>query len=168
MPMRDLQHLEKLSETAAIGLWADDVVLALYRAAQSAPSSADRLVLAAASKRLAATQKLADKPLYQASSARDLAATDTALNVASTIARGEGAGEVDRGARIRELLSSMARLLDDAAKGKMTGAPTEQLEPALGFFGAVGEVQLMESNAVLTSRKDAGPWMATQMILGCS
>ena len=32
MTMRDLQRLEELSSAAALGLWADDVVLALDRA----------------------------------------------------------------------------------------------------------------------------------------
>jgi hypothetical protein len=169
MPMRDLQRLEELSSTAALGLWADDVVLALHRAtASDTPSEADQRLLTNAASTLIATQTRADQPLSTPSSARDLAATDTALNVVATFAQEHALSDEDRALEVRELLSSMAKVLHDAAEGRLAGAEEQQLEPALSFFGTVGEVQLVESNSVLASRKDPGPWTATRMISNSS
>jgi hypothetical protein len=169
MPMRDLQRLEELSSTAALGLWADDVVLALHRAtANDAPNETDRRLLTNAANTLIATQTRADQPLLAPRSARDLAATDTALSVVATFAQEHAHSDEDRALEVRELLSAMAKVLQEAADGRLAGAEEQQLEPALGFFGAVGEVQLVESNSVLASRKDPGPWTATRMISSSS
>ncbi len=168
--MRDLQRLEELSSTAALGLWAeDDVVLALHRAtASDTPSEADQRLLTNAASTLIATQTRADQPLSTPSSARDLAATDTALSVVATFAQEHALSDEDRALEVRELLSAMAKVLHDAAEGRLAGAEEQQLEPALSFFGTVGEVQLAESNSVLASRKDPGPWTATRMISSSS
>jgi hypothetical protein len=163
--MRDLQRLEELSSTAALGLWADDVVLALHRAtASDGPSEADRRLLTDAADTLSATQARADQPLATPSSAQDLAATDTALSVVATLAQENAGSDEDRAQEVRGRLSDMADVLRAAAEGRLAGADEERLEPALGFFGRVGEVQLVESNSLLASQKDLGPWTATRMI----
>lgn len=167
--MRDLQRLEELSSTAALGLWADDVVLALHRAtASDGPSEADRQLLTDAADILSATQTRADEPLATPTSAQNLAATDTALSVVATLAQEHAGSDEDRAEEMRERLSAMADVLRAAAEGRLSGADEEHLEPALGFFGRVGEVQLVESNSVLASQKDSGPWTATRMISNSS
>jgi hypothetical protein len=163
--MRDLQSLENLSTTAALGLWADDVVLALHRAVTgTAVGERDKRILSHAASTLAATRTRADEPLAPAGTARDLAASDTALSVVASLAQEQAGGAEDQTEEIGVFLSAMADVLTDAADGKLAGASEEQLQPALRFFGTVGEVQLMESNSVLAARKDLGAWMATRTI----
>lgn len=167
--MRDLQRLEELSSTAALGLWADDVVLALHRAtASDTPNETDRRLLTNAANTLIATKTRADQPLLTPSTARDLAATDAALSVVATFAQEHAHSKESRALEVQELLSAMAKVLQEAAEGRLAGAEEQQLEPALSFFGTVGEVQLVESNSVLASRKDPGPWTATRMISSSS
>lgn len=163
--MRDLQSLENLSSTAALGLWADDVVLALHRALTNPTvGERDQRILSDAASTLVATRTRADEPLAPAGTARDLAASDTALSVVASLAHRQALRGEDRTKEIGGFLSAMAEVLREAAEGRLIGAAEEQLEPALGFFGTVGEVQLMESNSVLAARKDLGAWTATRTI----
>ncbi len=163
--MRDLQSLENLSSTAALGLWADDVVLALYRAITGATiGERDKRILSDAATTLAATRTRADEPLAPAGTARDLAASDTALSVVASLAQEQSGSQEDRAQEIGGYLSAMADVLNEAAEGRLAGATEEQLQPALRFFGTVGEVQLMESNSVLAARKDLGAWTAMRTI----
>jgi hypothetical protein len=56
---------------------------------------------------------------------------------------------------------SLAALLREAAEGHLIGAKArEAIGPASEFFGKVGEMQLVESNSVLSSRKNADAWTA--------
>lgn len=168
--MRDLQRLEELSSTAALGLWADDVVLALYRSttAPDGPSQADRRLLSDAADMLVATMTRADQPLSPSSSARDLAATDTALRIVVTLADEHEGTEQDRTEEVRSLLSSMVDVLQAVASGDLSKADDERVEPVLNFFGTVGQAQLVESNSVLASWKDTGTWTATRTISSSS
>ncbi len=160
--MRDLQRLEELSSTAALGLWADDVVLALHRATEDpGPDEADSQLLDAAAKILDATRERAEQPTAMPRSARSLAATDTALSIVVSLAQTTSQDEQESTERVPAILSSLAALLREAAKGQMIGAKTpEAIAPAADFFGKVGEMQLVESNSVLTSRKNADTWTA--------
>jgi hypothetical protein len=167
--MPDLQRLEKLSSTVALGLWADDVVLALQRSTTSdTPSEADRRLLTNAASTLIATQMRADQPLSTPSSARDLAATDAVLRLVATFAQKHARSDEDRALEVRELLSTMSKVLHEATEGRLAGAEEQQLEPAISFFGALGEAQLVESNSVLASPKDPAPWTVTRMISASS
>ena len=160
--MRDLQRLEELSSTAALGLWADDVVLALDRAiAPDGVSDADRQLLNDAADMLEKTLERAARPFSTPKSARALAATDTALTAVAVLAREQARDE-------QELLAQMAKVIREAAEGKLTGDDAERLQPVVALFGLVGELQLVESNSVLTSRKDTRPWTATQAISSSS
>jgi hypothetical protein len=158
MTMRDLQRLEELSSTAALGLWADDVVLALDRAtAPDGVRDSDRQLLNDAATMLEETLERATQPLSTPKSARALAATDTTLTVVAVLAQ-EQAGDG------QELLAQMAKIIREAAEGALTAADAERVQPVIALFGLVSEYQLVESNSVLTSRKDTRPWTATQAI----
>src|SRR4051812_18973054 len=93
--MRDLQHLEELSSTAALGLWADDVVLALDRAARGERTADDSRLLADAAAILDHARERTETPLSNPRSASALRTTDTALTAVSALAR-EGAGSDEK------------------------------------------------------------------------
>jgi hypothetical protein len=86
------------------------------------------------------------------------------LSVVASLAHQQAGSDEDRAQEIGGYLSAMADVLHEAAEGRLAGTSEEQLQPTLRFFGTVGEVQLMESNSVLTARKDLGAWTATRTI----
>ena len=156
MTMRDLQRLEALSSAAALGLWADDVVLALDRATSGAGlADSDLQLLNGAAEMLEATLERTEQPLAAPRSARSLAATNTALTIVATLVREQP------GSDEQEILRAMASILRDAAKGAISQDDAERVEPVMELFGMLGEHQLVESNSVLTSRKDPSAWTAT-------
>lgn len=161
--MRDLQRLEELSSTAALGLWADDIVLALDRVTSGAAlDAADAELLNDAAEMLEAALKRTDEPLTAPSSARALAASNTALTIVATLAREQP------GTDERQLLGAMATILREAASGVLTQEDIERVHPVMELFGLLGEYQLVRSNSVLASRKDSRAWTATPMILSSS
>jgi hypothetical protein len=154
MTMRDLQRLEKLSSTAALGLWADDVVLVLDRATSGGTlDAADVALLNEAAEMLDAARERTEQPLSAPRSARSLAATTTTLTIVASFARERtGRGE-------RELLSTMATALRDAAAGRLSDESNHaNVDAVMDLFGMLGEHQLVESNSVLASRKDMRTW----------
>jgi hypothetical protein len=158
MTMRDLQRLEELSSTAALGLWADDVVLALDRASSlDGVSDADRQLLDTAARVLEETLERTSQPLSTPKSARALAATDTTLTAVAVLAQEQAGNE-------QELLAQMVQIIREASEGELTANDAERLRPVIALFGLVSELQLVESNSVLTSRKDTRTWTATQTI----
>jgi hypothetical protein len=158
MTMRDLQRLEELSSTAALGLWADDVVLALDRASSpDGVSNADRQLLDTAAGVLEETLERTSQPLSTPKSARALAATDTTLTAVAVLAQEQAGNE-------QELLAQMVQIIREASDGALTVNDAERLRPVIALFGLVSELQLVESNSVLTSRKDTRTWTATQTI----
>jgi hypothetical protein len=151
--MRDLQHLEELSSTAALGLWADDVVLALDQTASGAePSTAQATLLAEAAETLEEARKRTVKPLTTPKTARALAATETALTAVATMVRARS------GESQHELLDAMVRVLRVAAEGKLRKSDANRVQLVIELFGMVGEHQLAASNSVLRSRKEARAW----------
>jgi hypothetical protein len=157
--MRDLQRLEELSSTAALGLWANDVVLALDRVCGTpGVSDADKQLLNDAADMLEETLARATQPLSTPKSARALAATDTTLTAVAALAQEQAGDE-------QKLLAEIAKVIREAADGTLTASDSERLKPVNALFGLVGELQLVESNSVLTSRKDAKAWTVTQTIL---
>jgi hypothetical protein len=157
MAMRDLQRLERLSSTAALGLWADDVVLALDRAASDSDArDADRELLDEAAGVLDAACDRIAQPLARPPAGHSLAATETTLTAIGAFAQSEAQTDLP------ELLRQIALTLREVAGGT-TQDPT-RIELAMKLFGMVGETQLVESNAVLTSRKNPAGWTATQTI----
>jgi hypothetical protein len=163
MTMRDLQRLEELSSAAALGLWADDVVLALDRATSSAGlADADPKLLNDAAEMLEAALQRTEQPLSAPRSARSLAATNTALTIVATLVREQP------GSDEQEILRAMASILRDAAKGGVSQNDADRAEPVMELFGMLGEHQLVESNSILASRKDPSAWTATPSISNSS
>lgn len=156
--MRDLQRLEKLSSTAALGLWADDVVIALDRARSGAQiDAAERELLESAAARLDEIRDQADRDIDVSRSARSLATAGTALTAIATLADEENSDE-------QHLLVEIAEVIRKVAHRKLESEDAAPLELALNAFVLIGEHLLAESNAVLMHRKDTDTWTATQMI----
>jgi hypothetical protein len=167
--MRDLRRLEELSSTAALGLWADNIVLALDRAINvDVPRPEDAALLRDAADLLDAA-RATDEALSPPRAAKALAATSTATSVIAGAARHQsnGSGE-PRLLTEAELLRAIAAILRDAADGNLTPADQERVDPVMGFFGKLGDLQLVESNSVLGSRKDMRSWTGTQTTSGFS
>ena len=163
MTMRDLQRLEQLSSTAALGLWADDVVLALDRAMSgSGLTDADPQLLNEAAEMLEAALERSEHPLSAPRSARSLAATNTALTIVATLAREQPGGDE------QQLLHAMASVLREAASGGIRAEDADRVEPVMDLFGMLGEHQLVASNSVLASRKDSRAWTETPSISNSS
>jgi hypothetical protein len=157
--MRDLQRLEELSSSAALGLWADDVVLALDRAtsgiAAAAIANSDSRLLSDAAQMLETALQRTEHPLTAPHSARALAATNTALTLVATLVRDQP------GSDEREILTGMASILREVSKGGLAQDASERVGPVMELFGMIGQHQLVESNSVLASRKDPKAWTAT-------
>jgi hypothetical protein len=157
MTMRDLQRLEELSSAAALGLWADDIVLALDRVASGTEfTQADTELLTAAAEMLEAALERAEHPFATPKSAHGLAATTSALNLVATLARQQP------GTDEQAILRAMASILRQAATGSLGEDASERVRPVMELFGMIGEHQLVASNSVLASRKDLGAWTATR------
>jgi hypothetical protein len=157
MTMRDLQRLEELSSAAALGLWADDIVLALDRATSDAePTEADVTLLTDAA------LERTEHPFATPKSAHGLAATSTALDLVATLARRQP------GTDEQAILRAMAAILRQAATGSLGGDASEGVRPVMELFGMIGEHQLVASNSVLASRKDLGAWTATPLMSSSS
>ena len=161
--MRDLQRLEQLSSAAALGLWADDIVLALGRALLSVEfTQADTALLTDASEMLEAALERTEHPFATPKSAHGLAATNTALDLVATLARQQP------DTNEQAILRTMASILRQAATGSLTEGASERVRPVMELFGRIGAHQLVASNSVLASRKDLGAWTATPSTLSFS
>jgi hypothetical protein len=158
MTMRDLQRLEELSSTAALGMWADDVVLALDRSTRNPVNEADRELLLAAAGMLEQALERTAQPLDAPRSARDLAATNTALSALAMLAHEQLGAQ-------SQLLDDMAKTIRAASEGSLGPDDADRLQPVIALFELVGERQLVESNSVLRSGKDTEPWTAIQTTL---
>jgi hypothetical protein len=154
---RDLQRLEKLSSTAALGLWADDVVITLESASSGgALNASGQELLKAAANTLEEIRDEVDQPMVVPKSARSLATTDTTLSAVTALAR-------EQDSDVKQMLGDMARAIRQVAHGQLAKEDSESLEIALDVFSLIGEYQLAESNAVLMPRKDRDAWSATKM-----
>lgn len=159
--MRDLQRLEQLSSTAALGMWADDVVLALGRALAGAVSDDDRQFLERAAGVFEAALSPTTLPTPPAKSARDLAATNTALSALASLANLQLGDQT-------EILDAMAKTMRAAATGELGPSDADRVKPLIALFELMSERQLVESNSVLMSRKDTEAWTAIQRTLSFS
>lgn len=152
--MRDLGHLEELSSTAALGLWADDVVIALDQAMSGrGVSEGHKGLLLEAAGMLKDAAERTEHPMEAHRSAYALAATDSALDVASALVREHPQEDV------QGLLKSMAELLEQASRGELKPEDADPANQVLDLFGLLGERQLIASNSVLNSRKESRAWM---------
>jgi hypothetical protein len=155
MIMRDGQRLEKLSSTASLGLWADDVLFALDRVtSSSALLDVDATLLSDAAGMLEAALQWAEYPLAAPKSAGSLAAASTALMLVAAFALRQPEGDGQK------ILRAMASILREVGQSSVTQADPERVRPAMEFFGKLGEHQLIASNSILASRKSSRAWTA--------
>lgn len=156
--MRDLQRLEKLSSTVALGMWADDVVLALNRAlTPGGANSADAELLNHAAEVLEEARQRVAQPLSAPKSSGALAATDTTLTAVALLAREQATDE-------QQMLADMAGVIRKVADNTLSDGGSGHVQSAMNLFAMIGEHQLVESNAVLTTRKDMRLWTAPHKI----
>ncbi len=156
--MRDLQRLEQLSSTAALGFWANDVVVALGHVAALEATAGDYELVRTGAAVLGEALERMDSPFSASHSARGLAATDTALLVVSDLARQQGVAD-----DARDLLADTVAAMTEIAEGApLDRARQEQLERAVAVFELVGERQLTRSNLLLASAEDSREWTATE------
>ncbi len=153
--MRDLQRLEKLSSTTALGLWAEDVILALDRVTRLGQRSAEDVeVLRRAAAILDAALGQSEQPLGHPDPANGLAATDMALGVA------EDLSEERSPKGTQATLRDTAEILRNAATGEL-GESAEKVSAAMDFFDAVGRHQLAAGNSISGHSRGSRSWMAT-------
>jgi len=156
--MRDRQRVEALSLAAAIGLWANDVVLALYHATTDEEVDAqDANLLSGAADRLQEATSRADKPLQTPLPTSGLATSEAVLNAATILAAHNRVG-------IGDVLIPAADTLRQAATGSLRSLTTPQYDAVTLLFATVAEFQLIESNSVLSHHKDQRQWMETHTI----
>lgn len=155
--MQDLQRLEQLSSTAALGMWANDAILALDRIERGkAGGNEDFALLAEAAAALEAAsrdEKKADGPM----SAVALAFGERALDVAERMTIGKG------GDAAQEVLADISGELRQIVETRSAEAP----EKAVAFFGALSRQQLAATQSVLNSRQEAS-WTAGPATLSFS
>jgi hypothetical protein len=150
--MRDFENIEELNSTAALGLWADDVVLALDQArSDSELSQSGERLLQEAAEILRATARRTEQPFTTPRSARDLAATDSTLMAIATMA--------PETSNVSERLDSMAQILGRAASKQLTPEDTGPIQTVMNLFARLGEQQLVASNSMLLSQKEGRGWL---------
>lgn len=153
--MRDLQRLEKLSSTTALGLWAEDVILALDRMARlSQRDESDIELLRRAADVLEAALGRSEQPLGPPVPANAIAATDMALGVA------EGLAEERSPESTQATLRSTAEVLRNAAADHLGEDREAEVSPAIDFFAAVGQHQLAAGNSISGHSRGSRSWMA--------
>lgn len=147
--MRDLQRLEQLSSATALGFWAEDVILALDRITRRGEREAeDRALLSEAAEVLEAAVGRSEKPFAAVGTAKTVAATDTALGVAESLAKANSPEKA------QELLRKAASVLRDVAADR----EDVDIQPAIDLFGAIGRQQLARGNAASGYGGGARSW----------
>ncbi len=154
--MRDLQRLEKLSSTTALGLWAEDVILTLDRVTRLGQRGDEDIeVLRRAAGILDAALGQSEQPLRHPDPANGLAATDMALGVA------EDLSEERSPKGTQATLRTTAEILRNAATGELEEGFSEKVSAAMDFFDAVGQHQLAAGNSISGHSRGSRSWMAT-------
>jgi len=154
--MRDVQRLRQLSSATALGLWAEDAILALDRVGRLGQRAEEdiRLLDEAAGVLEAALERSAEPLVAPAPEARALAAADTALDVAEDLSE-------DRSPeKTQAMLREVANILQRATAGQLGENPTRETEPAIDFFSAIGRHQLAAGNSVSGRSRGLTSWMA--------
>jgi hypothetical protein len=151
MAMQDLQRLEQLSSTAALGMWANDAILALDRVARGKPAGeADFVFLGEAAAAIDAASHERELP-GGPRPAISVALVDRALDVAERMA-------VDGGGDAHSFLAEIAKEL----RGAIETHQIEDPERPVAFFSALSRQQLAATQSVLNSRQEAS-WTAGRM-----
>lgn len=156
--MRNLQRMEKLSSATALGLWAEGVILALDRVTRlNQEDTADITLLNEAAGVLDLARDRSEKPLEEPMTTKALAAPETALDVAESLAE-------DRSPeKTQEMLGEVAAVLRKAATHRLGTSNSEAITPAIDFFSAVGRHQLAEGNLVSGYSGGIKSWAAGPM-----
>ena len=157
--MRDLQHLEELSSATAFGSWVNDVVIALDQArSRDEVGATGRLVLAQASNLIARLAEPQTSPQIP-DAARGLAAGETTRSAISAVLGPRGEDNAHLGVVLRALSETARR----ASAGALDDDDAARVDDLIQVFDRLGSLQLVKSNSVLVSRKNAGAWTATTM-----
>lgn len=155
--MRDLHQMKELSEATGFGSFASDVVLAVDRLRTGTPREPDSELIGRAAELLAtlpATEGPADQPrLAQGIAARDATRDAVALSLGTP-------PDNDYGPLFAELAEGARSL----AAGRLDQVDEKTVDALLKLFGRVAEMQLARGSALLTTRSEPGPWMATQLV----
>ena len=155
--MRDLQRLEQLSSTAALGMWANDAILALDRVARGkSVGDVDFILLGEAAAALDAASHEREQP-DGPRPISSISLVERALEVAERMTVGKG------GDAARTLLADLAQELREIIETHRTEDP----ERAVAFFSALSRQQLAATQSVLNSRQEAS-WTAGPMTLSFS
>ncbi len=158
MTMQDLQRLEQLSSTAALGMWANDAILALDRIVRGkSTGDEDFLLLKEAAAALEAASREEEQP-DGPMSAGSIAFVERALDVAEQLTVGE-----DEDAAALALLAKLAEELDQIVETHQSEDPRK---PA-AFFNALSRQQLAATQSVLNSGQEAA-WTAGPTTLSFS
>lgn len=156
--MRNLQRLEKLSSATGLGLWAEGVLTALDRVTRLNQQDAkDLKTLEEAASVLDAAQGRSERPTESGPTAKALAATDTALDVAETLVADHSPEKT------REILGEVGEILRRAAGKEAGNDGPLNIEPAVGFFSTIGRQQLAEGYRVAGASGENKPWAAVSM-----
>jgi phage gp36-like protein len=157
MAMRDLRRLEKLSSATGLGLWAEDVILALDRVTRVGERQEEDLqLLTDAAEILDSALGRSEHPFSMPGPVGAVAPSDTALDVAENLSE-DGTSEQAQ-AVLREVIAS----LRDVADGSTASA--ERIGPAIDFFTAVGRHQLAAGNSVAGQSGGAGSWIVNPVM----
>jgi len=154
--MRDRQRVEELSFAAALGMWANDVILAVYRVSTSRrPTKTDIRILLDAANVVDEARQRAEDPLISSPSRRALAETESTLSAAATLAR-EAPGR-DQKEFLRQVIATLRETATRASSVEQG-----RLDATIELFSRMAEAQLVESNSVLGhQRSDREAWSAT-------
>lgn len=153
--MQDLHRLEQLGSTAALGMWANDTILALDRIERGKQADEDIALLREAADALQAASKEQEQPDSQMPSS--LAFIERALDVAERLTVGKGNDAA------LELLAELSHELSQIVE-------TQQLEKAekiVNFFATLSRQQLAATQSVLNSPQEAS-WTAGPATLSFS
>jgi hypothetical protein len=152
--MQDLHRLERLGSTAALGMWANDTIMAIDRAARGKATGDDRALLQEAAEALKAASEEREKP--DGPITGSIAFAERALEVAERLSTGN-----DEDAALG-LLATVSEEL-----GKVLDNQVEAADKTAAFFSAFGRQQLAATQSVLNSRQEAA-WTAGPATLSFS
>lgn len=153
--MRNLERIEKLSSATALGLWAENVILATDRLVRlEQDTGSDKALLIDAAEVLDAAIERSEEPFAALQTTKAVAATDTALDIAEELS------DDPSPEKTQETLRSVSSILREVAAGE--GADLD-LKPAMSFFSAVGKHQLALGSSISGYSGRAGSWVARPM-----
>lgn len=141
--MQDLQRLEQLSSTAALGMWANDAIMALDRIARGKAKRDDFDLLREAAAALEAASEEREQPEGPTPSG-SIAFVERALDVAEQLTGQDAAAAL-------KLLEDLSNELS----GIVAAQEAEDPKNSVVFFNALSRQQLAATQSVLNSGQEA-------------